>query len=112
MLRCQRVIDEQLNGQAMPEEPFATELLVTGVSSQRSHRLSSDRLCTDLRMTKPRHQPGRQRRSARIVVIDCAEPVFQEAPVVWSLSRRSLGRIARSPPCFVATVETRVQFAE
>jgi hypothetical protein len=67
-----RVSDEQSNTSRCWENSSPQGI---GVSTQRSHGPSSERLCVLLEDSDPGHQP--RRRMTRLVGVVCTEPLFQ-----------------------------------
>ena len=76
----QRVSDERSNGSLCWKNSSPQNSWKYGFSIQRSHKRLVGEVVHVLQDREPRHQPRRQRRMARAVRIDRAEPLPRESP--------------------------------
>jgi hypothetical protein len=74
----QRVSDERSNTNACWKNSSPQKYRKYGLSTQRSHRTSSESVLED---RQPRHQPRRQRRLARLVGVHRPERLLQKTPI-------------------------------
>jgi hypothetical protein len=81
MRRRQRVIDARSNTRSWLKDLLAAEQLIIGVLDPALAQNLVGEVVHGLEDRQARHQPPRQRRLARVVGIDRAEPLFQKAPV-------------------------------
>ncbi|MBB6301320.1 hypothetical protein GGE67_001929 [Rhizobium leucaenae] len=75
------ISDSTIEHQPMLEELLAAEELVIGVLQPAFAQDLIGEVVGVLEDRQPRHQPRRQRRPARLVLIDRAEPLFEKRPV-------------------------------